>query len=350
MRAALVILALTGLCQAESIGRGERLRPRALSEGLTVTARLDAFGLGAEAGRLSGWLKNRGDSSLIESDGGWSVRAGGETLSVSPALGLVLRRLNRFVLVEDEAKAGPVTGQELERVMTSPDGARAVMGLFDQAMAESLRIAGKVVIPEIGGEASLDGRIAYHRLEDPLRGVLREMLARRDDPAALRRLFEEHPEDMRLLDDFGTLKNSLATRARWDAEGRIPEADRRRLLRMAVDTVAQASVDRYTMKARDELEATLGHDWPGRYLGHWHLHPPDAGPDGWLDSNNPSDYDYDAASKNARELVIVFMRDGFDVHDLLDVGKEPPFKEAPFFSYRSPGWRPHFQAWFDRLK
>mgnify|MGYP001601277682 CR=1 FL=1 len=328
---------------------GEFLNERALTEGVAVIARVDGFGVGVEASRLGAWLAGRRPVLLTQNQDAWTISVGGDTISISATLGLALKRLHQFTLVEDAARARPVSTNELRTALLSPQGVETIRRLFDKAMEAPLRISGKLVVPEIGGEATLDGQVRYYFMEDVLRPTLKTLLERRDDPDALRRLYAEEPKKMAQLDRMGTLRHHLATRARWDAEDKIPRQRRDDVLRMVVDDVAQNSVDTYTNGAKEELEATLSHDWPGRYLGHWHLHPPDAGKGGWTETPGPSGADIDGAAENGREIVIAFRPDGFDVYDLLKTNKPFLYGDPPSFSYTSAGWRRHFQDVYDRL-
>jgi hypothetical protein len=149
---------------------------------------------------------------------------------------------------------------------------------------------------------------------------------------------------------MGILKNHLARRAQWDAEGRIPREKRDAMLRMTVDTVAESAAGHYSGDFGTQLKGMIADDWSGRDGGTWHCHPPDAGPKGWSGDYPPSEADYEAAAKTGQETVVAFTADGFDVYFLSrpEPGRNPERVE-PIFSHRDAGWRAHFQGLFDRL-
>lgn len=243
--------------------------------------------------------------------------------------------------------ADPISHEELKAAFLTADAVDAVRGIFDRSFAERVAVGRKLFFPELGGEATLDGRLAFHFNDDPARPALREMIARRGDPAALARLFDEQPANMAILDAQGLLKRHLAVRARWDAEGRIPKEKRDAVLSMVVDTVAESAAAHYSGNFATQLKTMTRDDWSGRYAGTWHCHPPDFTPAGWVDDYPPSDADYDAAAKTGQELVVTFRRDGFDVYDLSSGGSVG--NPAAAFSYRSAAWRAHFDGVFSAL-
>lgn len=330
---------------------GEPVDPKVLSPGLAILVKNDVNGLGAQAALVARWTEGRADLRLIDRSGSWSLAApGGESAPLSPALGSALRHMNQYFGMTAPTLANPISHEELKTAFLTPESIAAVRKIFDRVMDERLTVGGKILLPEIGGEATLDSKLHFHFKDDPLRPALREMIARRDDPAALARLFDEAPNEMAMIDDQGILKRHLAVRARWDADGKLPKERRDAVLHTAVDTVAELAADHYSSDFANQLRAMVGEDWSGRYAGPWHCHPPDAGPDGWRGEAPPSDADYEAAAKAGQEIVITFVADGFDVYDLADTPNGSPFgNPAKPFSYRSEDWRAHFQETFERV-
>ena len=332
-----------------------------LKQGLGIMVQTNVNGLGAEAALVDAWRAGRGGVRLVERSGRWSIQdAGGATQALTPAFGAALRSQNQYFGLAAPTQAHPISRSELQAAFTTPAAVAAVRDIFDRVMAERVEVAGKILLPETGGEATLERELLFHFNADSERPVLRELIARRDDPAALARLYDEAPAATARIDPQGLLKRHLGVRARWDEENRIPKERRDSALHSVVDIVAESAADHYSSNFNAQLETMLHDEWRGRYAGPWHCHPPYAGPDGWLDSNTPSDADYAAALKAAsndasetpgtQEIVIVFMAGGFDIYPLLGIGKDSPFDPAEHFSYRSADWRLHFQDSFDRIR
>lgn len=204
-------------------------------------------------------------------------------------------------------------------------------------------------MPELGGDAVHEGQVQFSVTANPLRPLLDKLAARRDDPAALRRLFQEQSDLMSRLDSHGTLRKHLETRERWDREDKVPLERRVSLLRSVIDDLLMITGGQYLASPKAGIEAMISRDWSGRYVSPWHLHPPDQGANGWVEPPPPSPEDVDAARRNGRELVIVFVIDGFDIYDLDMTRGGVQYGQNADFSYRSPSWRARFAVIHDRL-
>jgi hypothetical protein len=88
------------------------------------------------------------------------------------------------------------------------------------------------------------------------------------------------------------------------------------------------------------------HDWRGRYVGFWHVHPPR--PDGstYAPGLEPSLEDMVVALEKGQFLTIVFQPDGFDAYDLspLSAAGRPDLSQARVIRHRSAGWQRRFRA------
>ena len=309
---------------------GEELDPKVLKPGLDLLEAHDVNGLGADAAALSRWSRGREGLRLVERGGAWNVAdASGASAPASPRFGAALRSMNRYFGLTAPTLAHPISHDELAAAFLSPRAIAAVAAVFDRSIAERVEAGGAVYLPELGGEATLDGELALHYNDDALRPTLKRLLARRDDPAALARLFDEEPANMARLDAQGLLKRRLAARA-------DP--------RISVDAVVESAAAHYSGDFGTQLRTMVSDEWSGRYAGTWHCHPADVGPGGWLDDYPPSEADYEAAAKSGQELVITFLKDGFDVYDLSLTAGESPFRRPEPVSYRSADWRAHFDA------
>ena len=335
---------------AARLPEGEPLAANVIEPGLKLLADHDVSGLGAEAARVDAWRKGRGALRLAESAGAWSLKdAAGSALALSPALASALRHMNGYFSLAG-TEFTPALLEEVRKAFLTPEAVASVRAVFDRTVDERLVVGGKSYTVELGGSLTLDRNLGFHIIDDLLRPTLREMVARRDDPSALARLYAEEPRKMALLDPMGILKNHLAKRAQWDADGHLTKEKRDAILGMVVDTVAEQAAGHYSGDYGTQLKGMITDDWSGRYLGSWHCHPPDVGAAGWVDDYPPSEDDYEAAAKAGQETVVVFMADGFDVYLVLKPEEGKAFSRAqPFVSYRDAGWRAHFQAVFERL-
>ncbi|HBL16718.1 MAG: hypothetical protein A2X36_13850 [Elusimicrobia bacterium GWA2_69_24] len=329
---------------------GEPLDEKVIAPGFSLLTKHDVLGLGAEAGRAEAWRQGRSGLRIAgEAGNPRLVDAQGASLPLSPAFGVALRRMNAYFGLTGPTLAHPITPQELAAALRTPAAVDSVRRVFERSLAERILVKGKAYLPELGGELTLDRELAFHFHDDLLRPLLRELVARGDEPAALERLYEAEPEKMALLDPQEILKKHLAKRRQWDEEGKLPREKRDAVLRMVVDTVAELAAGHYSGDAGTQLQNMLSEDWSGRYGGTWHCHPPDVTPDGFAGDYPPSEDDYEAAAKTGEEIVFVFLPDGYDVYQLsLAPGGSPYNRPPPAASYRSESWRSHFRALFER--
>lgn len=324
------------------------LEPKVASPGLDMLVDLGPAGLREEAARVRDWSRGREGLRLSGSNGLWRLRdASGAALDLSPAFGPALSRMNAYFGLTGPTLANPVTREELAVAFSAPAAVEDVARVFERSIEERMSAAGKLYLPELGGELTLDGALAFHFQDDPHRPTLREISAHADDPAALARIVAERPQDMARLDPQGILARHLEKRRQWDAEDRIPREKRDAILRLAVDTVMELAAGHYSGDFSTQLKTMVVDDWSGRYVGPWHCHPPNEGPDGWTDYYPPSDADYEAAAKKGQEIVVAFRPDGFDAYELSEDPGGAGFMNAkPFFSHSSEAWRARFRARF----
>jgi hypothetical protein len=330
----------------------EVLDVQVIDPGLSLLEMSDVNGLGAEAAALKAWSQGRRGLGLKQQGTSWSLSdSAGSEKAVSPALAAALKGMNGYFGLTAATLAKPLTEAELTAAFLAPQAVDSIRRIFEKAMEDHLVYDGKLYLPEIGGEATLDALPQFHFITDSQRPVLRQIIARRADPAALRKLYVEQPAAMERLDPQGTLKRHLETRARWDAENKVPQERRDSILRMTVDTVVSLAANHYSGDMNTQLQMMIAGDWSGRFVGPWHCHPPEPGPNGWLDAAIPSEADYEAAAKNKQEIVLVFLADGFDAYELSAAAAGAlPGSIPPFASYRSPIWKANFQAIFTRIK
>ena len=208
------------------------LHPQVVSPGLAMLSDFDVAGLGGEAERLRRWSANKRDLTLTAD----AVTASdGASYELTPALATALRRMDSYFGMTPATLAKPVSLDELKFSLLSPEGVASVEALFIKAMDASVSAGGKFVVPELGGDAVHEGKVHFSVTANPLRPLLDQLAARRDDPAALRRLFHEQSDLMSRLDSYGTLRKHLETRERWDREDKVPLDRRVSILRGVID-------------------------------------------------------------------------------------------------------------------
>jgi hypothetical protein len=225
----------------------------------------------------------------------------------------------------------------------APPFVASVRELFDRSLDEAVPLDGDLLAPELGGEAVADGGLRLRRVVDPTREALAALASRRGDPDRLHALFREMPEAIALVDHAGQLERELELWKRRTERG-VPLERRRRPLDLAVTTLLRNTADSFTLVPRRQLECIIAHEWSGRLVGPWHLHPPAWGAEGLAPGEGPSPDDLAIARGVGQFLTIVFRPDGFDVHDLSSPvgGPAPALGPERRIEHRSAAWREHF--------
>ena len=124
----------------------------------------------------------------------------------------------------------------------------------------------------------------------------------------------------------------------------VTEAQRR-----AMDVVLRGAVERYfktwTVSPEVQLENIGRHDWSGRYVGFWHLHPPRLAAGTYAPSLEPSPEDLAIALEKGQLLTFVFQPDGFDMYDLAPIAASgtAALSQARVVRHRSDAWESRFR-------
>jgi len=250
--------------------------------------------------------------------------------------------VQQYLGLAQATQAQPITPAELDAAALSADGVEDVAALFEASLAAGLTMQGSVVTPELGGEATLEGgRLRWVTYPDPFHPVVRLMAELRDDPAALLAFLSASAAGEEVLARTGGLHAVLYQVARH-----APTPAERR----ALDEALRAAVARYfktwTVSPETQLENIGRHDWRGRYVGFWHLHPPRLGPAGYEPGIEPSAEDLAIARDKGQLLTLVFQPDGFDLYDLSPVAASgnATLSQARVARHRSPAWERRFRA------
>ena len=78
-------------------------------------------------------------------------------------------RETQYLELAQATLRNPVSTAELRTAVLSPHGVEAIRSLFERSMAESLNFEGRMVTPELGGEAMItDGRLELVLYPDPV--------------------------------------------------------------------------------------------------------------------------------------------------------------------------------------
>ena len=249
-------------------------------------------------------------------------------------------RVAQYLALSRATLEQPIRPAELEAALLSPAGARDVAALFEKAIASSLAIGGEPIVPELGGEATLDrGLLRFVEYPDPLQPVVRRMVALRDDPQAMLDFLTGSVEGKRLLATTGGLHAHL-----FQMTTKAPTDEQRRVL----DRILGAAVAIHfkTWATTPEVQRAMIEktDWRGRYVGFWHLHPPVRTSAGLVPGFEPSMEDMQTAIEKAQLLTLVFRPDGFDAYDLAPLTRagQPDLGKAHVIRYRSPEWARRF--------
>ena len=239
----------------------------------------------------------------------------------------------------------PVTHEQLEQAVLSPDGAATIQKVFERSLEQSLIIGASVVTPELGGESTLtdDGRLRLIVYPDPIHPVVRELARGRDHPETLLRMLGSSAEGRFLLKSTGGLHALL-----YQMTASPTDAQRELLDRVIEQTVAQ-HFKTWTTDPIIQAEMIEQTEWTGRYTGFWHIHPPRLRAGGEATEGiEPSMADMRNAIDLGQFLTIVFQPDGFDVYDLSPLAREAreDLSKAKRIRYRSETWRRDFEQAF----
>jgi hypothetical protein len=250
-------------------------------------------------------------------------------------------RTRQYLALARATLEQPVTAAELEAAILSPAGVRDIAALFARAIAAGVTVGGAEVTPEVGGEATLDrGALRFVEYPDALHPVIRRMLDVRTDPRALLELLTASVEGQQILSRTGGLHAHL-----YQMTTKTPTDEQRRVL----DRLLAGAVATYfkTWTVTPEIQHAMieKHDWRGRYVGFWHIHPPrrTAG-GGFAPGLEPSAEDMTIALEKGQFLTIVFQPDGFDAYDLEPVSRAgtADLSRARVIRYRAPDWGKRF--------
>jgi hypothetical protein len=262
-------------------------------------------------------------------------------LAASGAVGQA-DRVDQYLGLAQATLAQPITAAELDAALLSPAGVDDVAALFEAALAARLPLEGSAVTPELGGEATLDaGRLRLVTYPDPVHAVIRRMAELKDEPAALLAFLSSSPPGREVLRGAGglhALLYQMTTKPPGEAQ------------RHAMEKVLEGAVARYfktwTATPEIQIENIRRHDWRGRYVGFWHIHPPRLSADGYAPGIEPSLEDLTIAVEKGQLLTFVFQPEGFDAYDLspLGAGGTPSLANARVVRHRSPAWELRFRA------
>jgi hypothetical protein len=234
----------------------------------------------------------------------------------------------------------PITPAELEAALLSPAGVRDIAALFEKAIAAGVMVGGGAVIPELGGEATLyRGQLRFVEYPDALHPVIRRMIDLRTDPKALLDLLTGSVEGQQILARTGGLHAHL-----YQMTTKTPTDDQRRVLDRILASAVAVHFKAWSVTPEQQHAMIEKHDWRGRYVGFWHLHPPVQTVGGSGQGFEPSMEDMNVAVEKGQFLTIVFQPDGFDVYDLepLATAREAVLSKARVIRYRSPEWAKRF--------
>lgn len=251
-------------------------------------------------------------------------------------------RQQRYLELAQATLRQPITHDELRAAMLSPEGVSAIRSLFERSVSESLVLEGKVVTPELGGEAMLDeGRLVFVPYPDPIHPILREMMGLRREPERMLLFLQSTPDGQRLLESTGGLHALL-----YQLSCQTPSEQQLALL----DRVSSSAVATYfkTWSADPQIQARMieATDWRGRYVGFWHIHPPRFQEDRFTVGIEPSVEDMTNAIELGQFLTLVFQPDGFDAYDLspLARARAVDLSRARVVNHRSADWKSHFEG------
>ena len=261
---------------------------------------------------------------------------------VSTSQGPQSVRQRQYLSLAEATRQNPITPDELRAALLSPEGVAAIMTLFERSVAEGLELEGRLVTPELGGEATLNGRtLVLVRYPDPVHPLLREMVHLETEPDRLLAFLQSSADGKMLLSETGGLYALLHMMS-----ASTPTEEQGELLRRVVASAVATHFKTWTVDPETQARMIETIDWRGRYLGFWHIHPPRLQEDALSVGIEPSLEDMTNASQLGQFLTIVFQPEGFDVYDLSPLARTRALdlSRARRISYHSPDWESHFQG------
>jgi hypothetical protein len=307
-------------------------------EGLPSIGRANLGGLGAEAQRIEAWMAQGRPPFTLNTPRRILLDATERTTRVTTEMAVVLRNLSSWYSLE-APKDNPITHDQLRKATLSLRSIDRIKKVFEDSIARGIRVGGKWLTPEAGGEAAIDTELRLIEATNPQWNLVRGLAQASRDPRAVARLYERLGAAVEEIDRHDLLKLALA-RFQIGARGAALEVER------AVITVAENSAPTYVHEPLQQLEIVARTEWHGRYAGMWHTHAPHERNGAWAAGDGPSVEDMQNAIMAGQYLTLAFQPDGFDLHDasaLSDAGKLD-LALMKVIRYRSPSWRAHFEA------
>lgn len=305
-------------------------------EALPLIGGANYLGLGAEARQLGSWMGERPSPFTLRPADLSLHDSAHKLIRVSSPMARALERLNQWygLLATDDHK---VTHEQLKAAALSPASVDRIRKIFEAAIRRGVRVSGKWITPEVGGEAAIDTELRLIEARDPGWPTV-QALVEAPDPTAVASLYEARPMEMARVDTHGLLKVAIA-RFRLGTNKAGDE------VRRAVATVAQNTAPTYAHDPREQFALIASTSWRGRYVGRWHTHSPHQQNGEWAMGDVPSFEDMQNAVRDGQYLTLAFQPDGFDLYDaepLADAGRVD-LSLLKVIRYRSSSWRSHFR-------
>jgi len=274
------------------------------------------------------------------------VAAAAAALSVAPSVFAQspppVDRAQQYLGLAKATLERPITPAEMDAALLSPAGVEAIAALFAKSLEASMTVGGRRVIPEVGGEATLhEGRLRFTEYADRLHAIVRRMPELSADPKALLDFLSGSAEGLQVLSTAGGLHAHL-----HQMTTRPPTAEQRRVLDQVIASAITVVFKTWTVTPETQMEMIRDHDWEGRYVGFWHIHPPLRTAAGYGPGMEPSMEDMTIAVAEGQLLTLVYQPTGFDAYDLapLAAAGTPDLSKARVVRYRSPEWERRFRA------
>ncbi|MEO8359598.1 MAG: hypothetical protein ABI672_06180 [Vicinamibacteria bacterium] len=306
-------------------------------DGLPAIVAGNYLGLGREAARIDVWFRSATSTVTLHVNELRLQDEGGRSMTLTPEMTKVLTRLNQWYGLAS-SEDDPITHEQL-RVATVSDGSVSrIQTIFDDAIGRAIFTSEKWLVPETGGEATMDSELRLAEIKDPRWSTVQDLAKLVGQPKAVGDLYARSEAEVADVDRHGLIKNALG-RYRLKMNGAEKEIGR------AIETVVQNSAPTYTHDPDLQFALIASQAWSGRYVGQWHTHSPHQGKDQWMGGDVPSFEDMQNALAAGQYLTLSFQPDGFDLYDasaMVDAGKVD-LSRLQVIRYRSAAWREHFE-------
>ncbi|MEO5762537.1 MAG: hypothetical protein ABIR28_09535, partial [Vicinamibacteria bacterium] len=173
-------------------------------DGLPAIVAFNYLGLGGEAARINTWFRNANSTVTLHANELRLQDEVGRSVALTPEMTTVLTRLNQWyglATSEDE----PITHEQLRVATVSAGSVSRIQAIFDGAIGRAVLISGKWLVPETGGEATMDSELRLAEIKDPRWSTVQDLARLTGQPKAVGDLYTRREVEVSDVDRHGLI-------------------------------------------------------------------------------------------------------------------------------------------------